>query len=196
MTAVWLAGVPPLPVGAVGAFVSPGKRTSNLENEPPPTVKLLLTAEVKLEQLAVSCLMPGTSISRFVYVTIPLPKLVPIFITAVPKRGPLPEESVIVTFWLPASPAFESLPNGSTVFMIGWIPNGEPAAAEPGCLANTNRVAGAGPMVIGVEVTLVRFVAVKVRLMVPVELYERSVKAASPKIDRKSTRLNSSHGYI
>ena len=64
--AVCGVGVPLLPVAVPGAKVSPGASTSSPLKAPPLIVKLLLTALVKPGELAVSCLVPAVSISRFV----------------------------------------------------------------------------------------------------------------------------------
>ena len=64
--AVCAVGVPLLPVAVPGAKLSPGATTSNCEKDAPATVNALLTALVKPGELAVSCLLPVESISRFV----------------------------------------------------------------------------------------------------------------------------------
>src|SRR4051794_2309879 len=59
----------------------------------------------------------------------------------VPDNGPVPELSVIVTILLAGSPVVESFPNLSRVRTAGWIPNGAPAVAAPGCVTKVSRLA-------------------------------------------------------
>src|SRR5947208_4287715 len=65
------------------------------------------------------------------------------FRETVPCSGPVPAVSATVTVELAASPTVESFPNVSCVLMTGCVPNTDPAAAFPGCVANTSLLAAA-----------------------------------------------------
>ncbi len=59
----------------------------------------------------------------------------------------VPDEIVIVTIRLAGSPTVELLPRASRVRTTGWVPNGAPAVALPGCVVNARADAAAGVMV-------------------------------------------------
>jgi hypothetical protein len=75
-----------------------------------PTTKLLLTPLLKPLLLAVSCLLPVTSILKFVNEATPLAALVPISIEVVPCNGPVPLLNVIVTVRFDDKPTIELFP--------------------------------------------------------------------------------------
>src|ERR1051326_651900 len=86
------------------------------------TVNTVLTAFVNPGALAVSCLfVPPASISRLVYVTVPVPPPVPMFIEVVPSRGPVPDVSATETVTLLDNPVVELLPNWSCDFTTGCV---------------------------------------------------------------------------
>ncbi len=74
------------------------------------TLKLVLTVLVRPVALAVSCLLPTTSISRLVKAAVPFPADVPMSRLVVPCSDPVPEESVRLTGTLDARPETELLP--------------------------------------------------------------------------------------
>ena len=145
-----------------------------------PTTNELLTALVKLVLVAVSCLVPVTSIRRLVKVATPLPAFVPMSKEVVPCNGPVPLLNVRVTKRLEESPTPELLPNWSCDLTTGWIPNTEPATAAPGWVLKVRKVALAGLTTTFDETAAARLPLLKPIVIVLAIWCDRLVKLTTP----------------
>ena len=96
------------------------------------TVNVLLVPLLKPLALAVSCLLPVTSICKSLKATMPFPAAVPRSWVVVPCSRPVPEVRDKVTAKVEGRPTVEKLPKASCDCMTGCVPKIEPAIALPG----------------------------------------------------------------
>src|SRR6266704_4499329 len=145
--------------------------TLNRLAAPGLTLKKLLSALVKPLAVALNCLLvPAESISKSLQLTTPLPAPVPMSRFVVPKSGPVPLARAKVTVRLAGKPLVESLPNWSRLRTTGWVPNAEPAVAEPGWVAYASRLAAPVNSVSAPRLVLLAVTAARVAVPVLVRL--------------------------